>query len=90
MIIMNACQGDEWALIKYSLMQMDDLTSALIVERLRVTEQNINRKDSANVAKGNRGKQGRRPFDKSKVECYGCHEFGHFKSECLKGNGNEG
>ena len=51
-------------------------------------EQDI--KDSANVAKGNRGKQSRRSFEKSKVECCECHEFGHFKSKCLKGNGNEG
>ena len=88
-VIMNACEGEEYTMAKYTLGQADVLTPALAVEQLRSVEQDT--KDSANVAKGNRGKQGgRRPFDKSKVECYGCHEFGHFKSECPKGSGNEG
>ena len=89
-VIMNACEGEQYAMAKYTLGQADVLTPALAVEQLRSVEQDTNFKDSANVAKGNRGKQGRRPFDKSKVECYGCHEFGHFKSECPNGNGNEG
>ena len=88
-VIMNACEGEEYTMAKYTLGQADVLISALAVEQLRSVEQNI--KNSVNVAKDNRGKQGgRKLFDKSKVECYGCHEFGHFKSKCLKGNGNKG
>ena len=88
-IIMNACEGEEYTITKYILGQADILISALAVEQLRSVEQDI--KNSANVAKDNRGKQGgRRSFDKSKVECYEYHKFGHFKLECLKDNENKG
>ena len=30
---------------------------------------------------GGRGR-GRNQFDKSKIECYRCHRFGHYRSEC--------
>ena len=33
-------------------------------------------------ANDDHGKGRRRNFDKSKVECYRCHKFGHYKSEC--------
>ena len=26
--------------------------------------------------------RGRNQFDKSKIECYRCHRFGHYRSEC--------
>ena len=86
-VIINACEGKEYTITKYTLDQADILTSALAVEQLRSVKQNT--KNNANIAKGNRGKQGRRPFDKSKVECYGYHEFGHFKSKCPKDNKNK-
>ena len=51
-------------------------------------KQNI--KNSANVAKDNRGKQkNRRLFDKSKVEYYEYYEFDYFKSKYLNKNENK-
>lgn len=32
--------------------------------------------------KGGKGGRGGTSFDKSNVECYKCHKFGHFKNEC--------
>lgn len=94
-IIKNACQVDEWALTKHSLMQMNDLRPALVVERLRATEQDIKKIHAANFAKWNRGaKSGQRGrsqgTDKSDVECYGCHQFGHYRSECPNGQQGSG
>ena len=50
-------------------------------------KQNI--KNSVNLAKDNRGKRGRRSFDKSKVECYKYYKFNYFKSKYFKDNENK-
>ena len=91
-VIMNACEGEEYEMAKYTLGQADVLTSALAVEQLRSVEQDLHSQNSANVAKGNRGKSGQRgrsnrSFDKSNIECYECYEMGHFRNECLKKKG---
>jgi len=31
-----------------------------------------------------RGRGGRQPIDKTTIECYYCHEHGHFQSKCAK------
>ena len=91
-VIMNACEGEKYAMAKYTLGQADVLTPALAVEQLRSVEQDLHSQNSANVAKGNRGESGQRgrsnrPFDKSNIECYVCHEMGHFRNECPKEQG---
>ena len=61
-IIMNAGQGEEYNMAKYTLSHVDVLTSALAVQQLRKVEQNV-QKDRSNFihSKGNRGgRQGRR------------------------------
>ncbi len=59
-ILINACQGDEYAMAKYTLGKTDSdlLTLSLAIEHLRTVEEEIkSKKDTANVAKG--GKSGR-------------------------------
>lgn len=100
-IIMNACQGEEYAMAKHTLNQLDweELTPARVVEQLRGVEQEIRQKDSAHLAAqktrggGKQGKPSRsKGTDKSEVECYNCGKKGHYKSECsdLEDKGDEG
>ena len=90
-VMMNACQGKEYAMAKHTLnnLEWEDLTPGRVVEQLRGVEQDI-RKDAAHVA-STRGKRAGKPglsrgcsggVDKSNVECYGCGKKGHYKSEC--------
>ena len=93
-VIMNACQGEEFAIIKQLLNETDVLTSDLAIERLRTVEKDSSRKDSSNLAstRGNRtGRPGQRnqSTDKSNIECYGCGKKGHYKYECPDENENE-
>ena len=84
-VIMNACQGEEYAMTKHTLNQAEALTSAIAAEQLRTVKHDI-RKDSFNLAKGDRGdKQGQRDrstgFNKSNIKCYGCERIRHYKFE---------
>ncbi len=90
-ILMNACQGDEYAMAKYTLGKTDSdlLTPSLAVEHLRTVEEEIkSKKDTANVAKGGKsgrpgaGQRGRSSDYQSKVRCYGCGEEGHIRKDC--------
>ena len=93
-IIINACQGEEYTMVKFTLGQADILTSALTVEQLRSVEQDIRKsKEGANIARGGRDKQGQRGrsqgTNKSAIECYNCGERGHYKSECINPSKND-
>ena len=89
-IIMNACQGEEYKIAKFFLSQTEDLTPSLAVEQLRAAEQEAKaRKDAANVAKrndngrpaaGQRGKSNN--SNKAEIECYGCQQKGHIRQNC--------
>ena len=58
-IVIKACQCDEYNMAKNFLLQADTLTPGLALQHLRSVEQNMRkpRKD-ANVTKGKRGKSG--------------------------------
>ncbi|XP_047267680.1 uncharacterized protein LOC124898100 [Capsicum annuum] len=50
--------------------------------RGRGREDRGNRDGGRNFRANNDGKGRGKNFDKSKVECYRCHKFGHYQSEC--------
>ena len=85
-VIMNACQGDEYNTAEHTLNQLDgeEITLARVVEQLRSVEQDV-RTDAANAARGFLNKSGQRSrsnIDRSKIECYRCGKKGYYKSEC--------
>lgn len=44
-----------------------------------------NRDDEPNSSDGNGGLScGNHKFDKAKIRCYNCNNYGHFASECCK------
>ena len=64
-IMMKACQGDEYNVTKYFLRHADTLTPELAVKHLWFAEQGLSKpKKGVNTAKGNRGKSGgqRKPY----------------------------
>ena len=93
-VIVNACQGEGYAMAKFTLGQADVLTPALAAEQLRSVKQDVRKpKKGANVAKGGRNKQGQRGRSRgtseSNIECYNCGERGHNKSECTSPSKND-
>lgn len=89
-VIMNACQGKEYDMAKFTLGQLDDLTPARAVEALRTVEQDVlqaegvSRAEGALAAKGvNQNGQGTgRQKDKSHVQCWQCGKHGHYADKC--------
>jgi hypothetical protein len=81
-------------------LSIDELQSSLLVHEQRISRhvveeqalqishgpQQGGRSGGRNVYRGRgRGRgRGRFEFDKSAVECYHCHDFGHFQWECSK------
>lgn len=58
-IMMKACQGDEYNVAKFFLRHADTLTPELAVKHLWFAEQGLQKpKKAVNTAKGNRGKPG--------------------------------
>ena len=56
-VIMNACQGEEYRMAKFTLNQAEPFNSTVVIEMLRTVEQEGLRKDAANLA----AKGGRKP-----------------------------
>ena len=80
------------------IMSLDELQSSLLVheqrmqghlveeQALKIThDNNINKPGRGGGAFRGRGRgRGRKGFDKSLVECFYCHNLGHFQNECPK------
>ena len=79
-------------------MSIDELQSSLLVHKqrmhshvveeqaLKITHNNNGSKfgRSSNTFRGRGRDRGRQGFDKSLVECFYCHDLGHFQYECPK------
>ena len=75
---------EAYALTKYNLEEMEDLTSVHAIERLKLVEQKMKDEqaieETANQARG--GRSGKK--DKETRECYYCEKKGHLKTRCFK------
>jgi hypothetical protein len=79
-------------------MSIDELQSSLLAheqrmhshvmeeQALKITHNNNGSKfgHSSNIFRGRGRGRGRQGFDKSLVECFYCHDLGHFQYECPK------
>ncbi|BBH03053.1 transposable element gene [Prunus dulcis] len=68
-------------------LSIDELQSSLLVHEQRMTchemeEQALKRRGRGSLRGHGRGRGREGSFDKSTVECYHCHELGHFQYEC--------
>lgn len=79
------------------ILSIDELQSSLLVHEQRMGRHTVDEqalKVTHDVQQGGRGGcnsfrgrgrgRGRNGFDKSTLECYNCHELGHFQWECPK------
>jgi hypothetical protein len=79
------------------ILSIDELQSSLLVHEQRMGRHTVEEhalKVTHDVQQGGRGGRhsfrgrgrgrGRNIFDKSTIECYNCHELGHFQWECPK------
>ena len=81
-------------------MFIDELQSLLVVHEQKFQRSSINGEEQVLKVEGrtkisNRGRgtykgkghgRGRSTFNKATVECYRCHDLGHFQYECPKRN----
>ncbi|KAI5680165.1 hypothetical protein M9H77_01392 [Catharanthus roseus] len=58
------------------LLSLDELQASLLVHEKKITQQD--KEEQALLASSNIYKKG----DKSNVECYRCHKYGHYQNEC--------
>ena len=79
-------------------LSIDELQSSLLVHEQRISRHVVNeqalqishgpqqggRSGGRGTYRGKGRGRGRFEFDKSTIECYNCHEFGHFQWECPK------
>jgi len=79
-------------------LSIDELQSSLLVHKQRIYRHGIDeqalqishrqhqggRSGGRSVYRGRGRGRGRFEFDKSGIECYHCHDFGHFQWECFK------
>jgi hypothetical protein len=73
---------DEFATIREILLAQKDLDLSNAMSRLRVAEERVNASDSSGATALAAGKRNKR--DMSKVHCYNCKQFGHYKKDCKK------
>ena len=77
------------------ILSIDELQSSLLVHEQRMGRHTVEEhalKISHEINQSGRGGRssfrGRGVFNKSTIECYNCHEFGHFQWECPKKDHN--
>ena len=82
--LIASVDGEAYALTKYNLEEMKDLTSIHAIERLKLVEQKMKDEqvieETVNQARGGRSDK----KDKETRECYYCEKKRHLKIRCFK------
>ena len=72
---------DEFETIREILLAQTNVQLADAMSRLRVAEERIGRSEGSGATALAASKKKR---DMSKIRCYNCQQFGHFKGDCKK------